>query len=61
MSAKTERDKRKEQRLKELQDKKDRLRRLKEKNQTEFAPKVCPPLTFPVALLPSFSSSLSFL
>jgi dynein intermediate chain len=39
MSAKTERDKRKEQRLKELQDKKDRLRRLKEKNQTEFAPK----------------------
>ena len=57
MSAKTERDKRKEQRLKELQDKKDRLRRLKEKNQTEFAPKVGPPSPSPLALLPSFSSS----
>jgi hypothetical protein len=55
MSDKNERDKRKEQRLKELQDKKDRLRRLKEKNQTEFAPKVHPPP--PLTLISSISCS----
>lgn len=53
-TTKTDRDKRKEQRLKELQEKKDRLRRLKEKNQSEFS-------TTKVTQLPIFYASYPFI